>query len=101
MTDCSGQEYYKAFLWQKQLHLFEAPFYYIEYDVAQLGAVSIWKRYREHPAQGLKDYLDALRLGYTHSVTQVYQKADIAFSFNMPYIRELMQFLQAKLAALS
>lgn len=100
VTDWSGQEYHKDFLWQKQLHLFEAPFYYIEYGVAQLGAVAIWKRYQEYPAQGLQDYLDALRLGYTHSVPQVYQKAGIAFSFSRPYIRELMQFLQTNIAAL-
>jgi oligoendopeptidase F len=100
VTDWSGQEYHKAFLWQKQLHLFEAPFYYIEYGVAQLGAVAIWKRNQEYRAQGLQDYLDALRLGYTHSVPQVYQKAGIAFSFSRPYIRELMQFLQTSIAAL-
>ena len=100
ITDWSGQESHKAAMWQKQLHLFEVPFYYIEYGIAQLGAVAVWKRYQENPARGLQNYLDALRLGYTRSVPQVYEAAGIAFDFSRPYIRELMQFLQAQLAAL-
>ena len=100
VTDWSGQEPYKAFLWQKQLHLFEVPFYYIEYGIAQLGAVAVWKRYQENPAQGLQGYLDALKLGDTRSVPQVYEAAGIAFDFSKPYIHELMQFLQEKLTAL-
>jgi oligoendopeptidase F len=94
VTDWSGQEHYKDFLWQKQLHLFEAPFYYIEYGMAQLGAVAVWKRYQEDPIQGLQGYLDALKLGYTCTVPQVYQKAGITFEFSRTYIRELIQFLR-------
>jgi oligoendopeptidase F len=101
VTDWSGQEHDKDFLWQKQLHLFEVPFYYIEYGIAQLGAVAVWKRYQEHPAQGLRDYLEALKLGYTHTVPQVYQRAGIAFEFSRNYIRELMQFLRTHIEDLS
>jgi oligoendopeptidase F len=97
VTDWSGQECYKDFLWQKQLHLFEVPFYYIEYGIAQLGAMAVWKRYQENPAQGLQDYLEALNLGYTRTVPQVYQKAGIAFEFSRAYIRELMRFLKARI----
>ncbi|MEL6606911.1 MAG: M3 family oligoendopeptidase [Bacteroidota bacterium] len=100
VTDWSGQEHYKDCLWQKQLHLFEVPFYYIEYGIAQLGAVAVWKCYQENPAQGLQGYLNALQLGYTRSVPHVYEAAGIAFDFSRPYIRELMQFLQTQLAAL-
>lgn len=101
VTDWSGQEHDKDFLWQKQLHLFEVPFYYIEYGIAQLGAVAVWKRYQANPAQGLRDYLEALKLGYTHTVPQVYQKAGIAFEFSGTYIRELMQFLRTHIEDLS
>src|SRR5690606_25141988 len=52
-------------LWQKQLHIFEVPFYYIEYGMAQLGAIAVWKNYVETPEKGLNDYLSALKLGYT------------------------------------
>ena len=100
VTDWSGQAEDKAFLWQKQLHLFEVPFYYIEYGIAQLGAVAVWKRYQENPTQGLQGYLAALKQGYTRSVPQVYEAAGIAFALSRPYIRELMQFLQTNLEAL-
>jgi len=60
-------------------------FYDIEYGIVQLRAVAVWKRYQENPTQGLRDYLDALRFGYTHSVPQVYQKAGIAFELSRAY----------------
>ena len=101
VTDWSGQAHYKDFLWQKQLHLFEVPFYYIEYGIAQLGAVSVWKKYQQNPVQGLKDYLDALKLGYTHTVPQVYKTAGIAFAFDRPHISNLIQFLKANLEDLN
>ncbi|XWN35731.1 MAG: M3 family oligoendopeptidase [Roseivirga sp.] len=94
VTDWSGQEASKDFLWQKQLHLFEVPFYYIEYGIAQLGAVAVWKRYQETPTQGLQGYLEALKLGYTRSIPQVYETAGIAFDFGRSYIKELIQFVQ-------
>ena len=43
-------------LWQKQLHIFEVPFYYIEYGIAQLGAIAVWKQYRENPQLGIEKY---------------------------------------------
>lgn len=94
-TDWSGQEAFKDFLWQKQLHLFEVPFYYIEYGIAQLGAIAIWKNYKENPRKGLQAYLDALKLGYTKSVPQIYEAAGIVFNFSRPYVKELMQFIKA------
>ncbi len=97
ITDWSGQEQYKDFLWQKQLHLFEVPFYYIEYGIAQLGALAVWKRYQENPVQGLQGYLDALKLGYTRSVPEVYAAAGITFDFSRPHIKTLIQFVQANL----
>lgn len=97
ITDWTGQEDYKSFLWQRQLHLFELPFYYIEYGIAQLGAIAIWKNYQDNPTQGLKRYLAALKLGYTRSIPQVYETAGINFDFSKTYIRKLVQFLQKKL----
>ncbi len=100
VTDWTGQEDYKACLWQRQLHLFEVPFYYIEYGIAQLGAVAVWRKYQENPTQCLRSYLAALRLGYTHSVPKVYETAGIAFDFSRSYIKELMQFLQGQLKSM-
>lgn len=100
VTDWSGLEDAKAYLWQKQLHLYEVPFYYIEYGIAQLGAVAVWKNYKENPENGLQTYMDALKLGYTRPIPEVYAAAGIRFDFSREYIRELMQFVQHELAKL-
>ena len=94
ITDWSGQEIVKNFLWQKQLHLYEVPFYYIEYAIAQLGAIAIWQQYKQNPTQALKNYLNALKLGYTQSVPDIYKTAGIDFNFSRPYIKNLMTFLK-------
>lgn len=87
-------EEYKSFLWQKQLHLYEVPFYYIEYAIAQLGAIAVWKNYRENKEKGLQAYLNALKLGYTKSIPDVYEAANIKFDFTKAYIKELMNFVK-------
>lgn len=97
ITDWSGYEEYKAFMWQKQLHLYEVPFYYIEYGIAQLGAIAVWKNYKENPRKGLEGYINALKLGYTRSIPEVYAAANIRFDFSTAYIRELMQFVREEM----
>jgi oligoendopeptidase F len=91
--DWSGLEKYKKNAWQKQLHLFEVPFYYIEYGMAQLGAVAIWKNYRENPKKAIEQYKNALSLGYTRSIHEVYEAAGVSFDFSKKYVSELMQFV--------
>ncbi len=98
ITEWEGLEEAKDYLWQKQLHLFEVPFYYIEYGMAQLGAVAIWKNYKDHPKQGLTAYLDALRLGYTKTIPEIYQAANIKFDFSRSYIKELMTFVKQEMS---
>jgi oligoendopeptidase F len=83
-------------VWQKQLHLFEVPFYYIEYAIAQLGAIAVWKNYKENPQQGLQQYLDALALGYTKPMNEIYETAGIKFDFSAAYIKELADFVKAE-----
>ena len=65
IVDYSGVEKYRSVRWQSQLHIFEVPFYYIEYGFAQLGAIAIWKNFRENKELALKQYKNALKLGYT------------------------------------
>lgn len=84
-------------LWQKQLHLFEVPFYYIEYAIAQLGAVAVWKNYKENPTKALAQYLEALALGYTKPLNQIYETAGIKFDFSAKYINELASFVKEEL----
>ncbi|MBK8655276.1 MAG: M3 family oligoendopeptidase [Haliscomenobacter sp.] len=100
VVDYSGLERYMEFLWHKQLHIFEAPFYYIEYGIAQLGAIAIWKRYRETPAEAVKDYVRALKLGHTCSIGAIYQAAGIEFRFDQEYIAELARFVREEIRSL-
>jgi len=84
-------------LWQKQLHIFEVPFYYIEYGIAQLGAIAVWKNYKNDPEKGLSNYLDALKLGYTKTIKEIYETAGIEFNFTAAYVNELADFVQKEL----
>ena len=94
LIDWSGYELSLKHSWHKQLHIFEVPFYYIEYGMAQLGAVAVWKNYKEHPEKALQQYKDALSLGYTKSIPEVYEAAGIVFDFSTDYVSELASFLQ-------
>jgi len=99
-VDWTGYERYMAKGWQKQLHIYEVPFYYIEYGIAQLGALAVWKNYKENPKKGLEMYLNALKLGYTRSVPEIYKEAGISFDFSLPYIKQLAIFLKNELEQL-
>lgn len=87
-------------VWQKQLHLFEVPFYYIEYAIAQLGAIAVWKNYKENPDQALDQYLAALSLGYTKPINEIYETAGIKFDFSADYVKELAKFVKDELEKL-
>lgn len=100
VMDWKGLEKFRAYLWQRQLHLYEVPFYYIEYGIAQLGAIGVWKNYRENPEQGLQGYLDALKLGYTAPIGKIYETARVPFDFSKAHITELMNFVWEELEAL-
>lgn len=98
LVSWDGLEKYKPFMWQKQLHIYEVPFYYIEYAMAQLGAIAVWKNYKENPAEGLAAYKRALSLGYTVSIGEVYEAAGIKFDFSTEYIKSLVDFVKAEMA---
>ncbi|WP_412465820.1 M3 family oligoendopeptidase [Pedobacter sp. KLB.chiD] len=87
-------------VWQKQLHLFEVPFYYIEYAIAQLGAIAVWKNYKENPEKALEQYLAALALGYTKPINEIYETAGIKFDFSAEYVEELAGFVKSELEKL-
>jgi oligoendopeptidase F len=98
ITDWSGLQEGKDYLWQKQLHLYEVPFYYIEYGMAQLGAVAVWRNFKKDKERGLKNYQDALRLGNMTTIPEIYKAAGIKFDFSRGYIKELMSFVKDELA---
>jgi oligoendopeptidase F len=99
-VDWSTDQNALEILWQKQLHLFEVPFYYIEYGMAQLGAIAVWRNYKSHPQKAITQYMDALKLGYTVSIPEVYKAAGIRFDFSENYIRELISFVKDELKKL-
>lgn len=97
LVDWSGYEHFLATGWQGQLHLFEVPFYYIEYGISQLGALAVWKNYRENREKGLSHYERALSLGYSRPIPEIYDTAGIRFDFSEGYVKELMQFVAGEL----
>jgi oligoendopeptidase F len=100
MVDWSGYEYAQAYTWQKQLHLYEVPFYYIEYGMAQLGALAVWRNYKKDKKKALDQYKAALTLGYTKTIGEIYKTAGIEFNFSASYIKELMAFVKDELKKL-
>ena len=82
--------------WQGQLHLYEVPFYYIEYGFAQLGAIAMWKNYKENPSEALDAYKRFLKIGYTKSIPEIYEAAGIRFDFSEGYIKSLADFLMTE-----
>lgn len=88
---------FRKTLWHKQLHLFEIPFYYIEYGIAQLGAIAVWRNYKQNKTQAVTDYKSALKLGYTKTIPEMYKTAGVEFNFSVSYVKELMAFLNKNL----
>ena len=97
VVDWQGQEDALNNLWQKQLHLYEVPFYYIEYGMAQLGAIAMWRNFKQTGSSALDAYDKALKLGYTKSINEIYQTAGIEFSFTSGYVKELAGFIKSQL----
>ncbi len=95
-----GYEHFKLNLWQKQLHLFEVPFYYIEYAIAQLAAIAIYKNFKKDPSKAISQYMSALELGYTKSIPEIYEAAGIKFDFSVEYIHSLVEFMKDELSNL-
>ena len=98
--DYSGLDEFRAIGWQRQLHLFEVPFYYIEYGIAQLGAIGMWMQYQQNPTAALENYMNALALGGTKTLLELYKTAGIEFNFSPSYVKKLMDFTNSQLEKL-
>ncbi len=99
--DVSGLEDFRKWGWQRQLHLFEVPFYYIEYGIAQLGAIGLWKQFKENKESAINNYIAALELGGTKTLPELYKAAGLEFNFSPDYISELMLFVHDELEKVS
>jgi oligoendopeptidase F len=100
VVNWSGLETYRSMGWQRQLHLFEVPFYYIEYGIAQLGAIAMWKQYKENKQAALDNYVKALSLGGTKTLPELYKAAGIRFDFSPAYVKELADFVKKEMDAI-
>lgn len=101
LTDWTGFEDMLSNSWQRQLHIFEVPFYYIEYGIAQLGALGVWKNSLENNSKAIQQYKEALSLAYTRSIPEIYKVAGIEFNFKVNHLKELADFVETELTKLS
>lgn len=99
-VDFSGLEKFREISWQRQLHLFEVPFYYIEYGIAQLGAIGMWMQYQQNPEQALNNYMKALSLGGTKTLPELFKAAGLEFDLSPAHIKKLMDFVNGALEEL-
>ncbi len=97
-VDYSGLEAVRNNLWQKQLHLFECPFYYIEYGIAQLGALQVWANFKKDPKKAIDDLFKAESLGDSRPLPELFAAANIKFDFTAKTIEPLMQVVYEELS---
>ncbi len=100
-VDWSGLETEKIISWMYQLHIFEVPFYYIEYGMAQLGALALYRNYKTQGKEStLKEYDAFLALGYSCPVEDLYETAGLQFHFNRSYLKDIVEFTKKALSEL-
>ena len=78
--------------------MFEVPFYYIEYGIAQLGAIGMWKQYKEDKHKAIENYTYALSLGGTKTLPELYKAAGLSFDFSPETIKGLMDFVRKEMS---
>ena len=97
VVDFTGLDQFRMNAWQRQLHLFEVPFYYIEYGIAQLGAIGMWMQFKQNKEQALQNYCESLQLGGTKTLPELYKTAGLSFDFSPEKIKVLMDFVKEEL----
>ena len=99
-ADWSGLDQELGSLWHRQAHLFTSPFYYIEYGIAQLGAIQLYGRYKANPKAALDAYKSALTLGGSKPLPDLFAAAGLEFNFSPERITSTWAAIEADLAAL-
>ncbi len=97
----SGNEEVRANLWHRQLHIFLHPFYYVEYGIAQLGALQVWANSKRDMAKALHDYHRALALGGSRPLPELFATAGCRFDFSVQTVKPLVELLRKELAKLN
>ena len=99
-VDYSGFEEVRAHSWHRQLHIFLHPFYYVEYGIAQLGALQVWANSKANQSKALNDYKNALALGGSRPLPELFAAAGCSFQFDAATIRPLIELANAELQRL-
>ena len=99
-VDWSGLERERVSRWYRQLHIFEYPFYYIEYGIAQLGALQIWRASLSDPRGAVRRYREALALGGTTTLPEIYRAAGVNLIFGADGMRQLVELVEQRIAEL-
>ncbi|HEY6064124.1 MAG TPA: M3 family oligoendopeptidase, partial [Chitinophagaceae bacterium] len=97
VIDFTGLDEYRRYAWQRQLHLYEVPFYYIEYGIAQLGAIGLWQQYKQNAEAAITNYINALALGGTQTLPELFKAAGLQFDLSPAHISKLMLFVKNEL----
>jgi oligoendopeptidase F len=100
-VDWSGCEKIRANLWHRQLHIFIHPFYYVEYGIAQLGALQVWANSKRDRKRALQDYHKGLALGGARPLPELFAASGCRFDFSAPTVRPLVQLARTELEALT
>ena len=98
--DWTGHTDFRELSWQQQGHLFGVPFYYIEYGIAQLGSLQLWKTQMKDPQKALDDYANAMSLGNTRTLPELFSAADLELGFNESHFMALMGTVETALSEL-
>jgi oligoendopeptidase F len=101
IEDWSGFEANRAVVWHRQLHIFEIPFYYVEYGIAQLGALQLWRAAQADRPGAINRYLAGLSLGGSRPLPELFEASGLAFDFTDTTIAPLMREVKAELLKLS
>ncbi|MCA9966541.1 MAG: M3 family oligoendopeptidase, partial [Anaerolineales bacterium] len=99
-VDWSGYEAMRETGWHRKLHIFGVPFYYVEYGMAQVGAVQVWRNSLVDQATAVKNYRHALSLGSTVPLPELFAAAGAEFRFDEPMLRELVELVEGTIARL-
>ena len=95
-----GYEESRAYSWHRQLHIFLYPFYYVEYGIAQLGALQVWANSKRDKAKALDDYKKSLALGGSRPLPELFSAAGCKFQFDAATIKPLIQLAETELKKL-
>ena len=96
--DWKDNEDFRELSWQQQGHLFGVPFYYIEYGIAQLGALQLWQTHRKSPEKALKDYENAMKLGNTKILPELFAAAELKLGFDEKHVGSLINEVKTAMA---